>query len=106
MIYKDKKDIKYSVRINIESGIIDLLFTSDCGKFGTDEIIDSFRFTHKELLKELQNSYEDKDAQIEELYDKKESYRKTVINLSEEIEVLKTYLDHKLIEIERLNNKT
>lgn len=57
LLYKDEKDVKYSVEVKtFPDGKINLLFSADCGKFGTDEILDEHELTIKELLQILQKS--------------------------------------------------
>lgn len=55
LLYKDEKDVKYSVEVKTTiDGKINLLFSADCGKFGTDEILDEHDLTVKQLLEILQ----------------------------------------------------
>lgn len=56
LLYKSKFSQKLSVDIvKIESSNeYRFLFTKDCGKFGTDEIIDLFNLTPDRLLQILQ----------------------------------------------------
>lgn len=55
LLYKHEKDVKYSVEVKTyPDGKINLLFTSDCGKFGTDEILQEHELTVKQLLQILQ----------------------------------------------------
>lgn len=54
LIYKDKKDITTSVEVKLEDGKIGLEFYADCGKFGTDEQLDSYYLTPERLLEILQ----------------------------------------------------
>jgi len=56
-LYKESKEVKTSVKIEREGDIIKLLFTSDCGKHGTDEILDSFELTAEEILEVLQMTF-------------------------------------------------
>lgn len=58
LIYKDKKDVITSVEIENNNGIIKLKFSKDCGKFGTNEIVDNYNLTPERLLEILQ-SYDD-----------------------------------------------
>jgi len=51
ILYKDEKDVKISVEIKQNDGIIEFDFTSDCGKFGTDENLAGYKFTVERLLK-------------------------------------------------------
>lgn len=55
LLYKDKKDQKISVEFkSFIDGTIEVIFTSDCGKHGTDELIDSYKLTTERLLSILQ----------------------------------------------------
>ena len=56
LLYKDRKDIIYKVEIkhHKDEGNVHLLFFSDCGKHGTDEILDEYDLTPLQLLKILQ----------------------------------------------------
>lgn len=54
MLYKQQKDIKTSVDISQIDGKITLDFSSDCGKFGTDESIAGYILTPKRLLQILE----------------------------------------------------
>lgn len=60
LLYKDLKDVTYKVKINKreDGDKVVMLFTADCGKFGTDEILDSFELTPFELLTILQTDYD------------------------------------------------
>lgn len=53
LIYKDKKDMTTFVEIENVNGVVKLEFSKDCGKFGTDEIIDSYNLTPERLLEIL-----------------------------------------------------
>lgn len=59
LLYKDNKYLTYKVDIKQDLGKIHILFTSDCGKFGTDEVLDSFELTPLELLTILQTHYDE-----------------------------------------------
>lgn len=51
MLYKKAADVSYYVDVKTRiNGNVELLFSADCGKHGTNEIIDEFEFTTKELL--------------------------------------------------------
>ena len=63
LLYKDKKDVVYDVEITQKEGKINLLFSADCGKFGTDEILDEHELTVKQLLEVLQ-AHEEKQYAI------------------------------------------
>ena len=68
MLYKNREDVKYSVDVKTSiDGRINLLFSCDGGKFGTDEILDEYNLSVKELLEILQNGeYTEQD--IEKAY--------------------------------------
>lgn len=56
LLYKDSKDIKYSCEIRqIQDDKIELNFWSDCGKFGTDEMLDRYVLSTGRLLRILQD---------------------------------------------------
>ena len=55
ILYKNPEDIIVSVDIKQEKGIIQLDFSADCGKHGTDEAIDGYKLTAERLLKILQD---------------------------------------------------
>tara|TARA_B110000211_G_C13710090_1_gene391352 strand:- start:255 stop:461 length:207 start_codon:yes stop_codon:yes gene_type:complete len=55
LLYKDIKDVITSVDIKEEDGKIILDFSADCGKFGTDEMLDGYTLTPKRLLEILQS---------------------------------------------------
>ena len=57
-LYKKQEDVTHSVDIKQKDGKINLLFTADCGKFGTDEILDEYDITPYELLIILQHRYD------------------------------------------------
>ena len=56
LLYKDRKDIITSVDIKQVDGKVVLDFSADCGKFGTDEMLDGYTLTPKRLLEILQSS--------------------------------------------------
>jgi hypothetical protein len=56
LLYNDPKDIKTSCNIKQVDGKIILDFSADCGKFGTDEMLDGFTLTPERLLEVLQSS--------------------------------------------------
>ena len=53
-LYKDKKLQTIQVDVVKRKGIIEFQFHSDCGKFGTDEMLDSYTLTVERLLDILQ----------------------------------------------------
>jgi len=57
MLYKEKEDIVYKVEVSEIDGKVRLIFSCDGGKFGTDEILDMYELTPRELLKALQRDY-------------------------------------------------
>ena len=57
LLYKDKKDVITSVGIrHISGNKVVLDFSADCGKFGTDEILDGYTLTAERLLEVLKHS--------------------------------------------------
>ena len=54
LLYKDKKDTTTFVEIENINGVVKLEFSSDCGKFGNDEILDGYTLTPERLLEILQ----------------------------------------------------
>ncbi len=59
LLYKDKKDIIHSVEAKVdERGNVNLLFTCDGGKHGTEEILDEYNMSPQSLLKLLQEHFE------------------------------------------------
>lgn len=59
LLYKDVKDIKYSVEIEQKDGKVKMVFSCNGGKFGTDEMLDEIEIEPKRLLEILQENYED-----------------------------------------------
>lgn len=57
LLYKDKKDVIISLEIlkRDTDDPIELTFSADCGKFGTDETLDRYTLTPKRLLQILQD---------------------------------------------------
>tara|TARA_R110000751_G_scaffold85111_1_gene169982 strand:- start:366 stop:749 length:384 start_codon:yes stop_codon:yes gene_type:complete len=53
-VYKDKKDMTTFVEIENINGVLKLEFSKDCGKFGTDEVLDGYTLTPERLLEILQ----------------------------------------------------
>ena len=57
LLYKEAEDLTYKVDIKeLEDGRLRLSFSADCGKFGTEEQLDEYLLTVKELLSILQKS--------------------------------------------------
>ena len=56
MLYKDKEDIVYKVEVSEIDGKVRMIFSCAGGKFGTDEILDMYELTPRELLKALQRN--------------------------------------------------
>lgn len=67
LLYKKEKDQIYKVEIKQETSkdAVELLFWSDFGKFGTDEILDGYKLTPKRLLQILQEREDIKDAECD-----------------------------------------
>ena len=57
LLYKKQEDVKYTVDIEQKNGKVEMTFWADCGKFGTDEILDIHDMTPKELLEILQKHF-------------------------------------------------
>ena len=55
LLYKDPKDVKTTCEIKQEDGKIVIDFWADCGKFGTDEMLDGYVLTSERLLQILQD---------------------------------------------------
>ena len=55
MIYKEFDETTTTVEIKQEEGKVCLEFSADCGKFGTDEMLDSYYLTPERLLEVLQD---------------------------------------------------
>ena len=65
LLYKDKKDQTISCWMKItEEGKVTLDFSSDCGKFGTDEALAGFIFTPERLLAILQDREDITDEEL------------------------------------------
>ena len=56
LLYKKREDITTSVDIYHLDGKVVLDFSADCGKFGTDEMLDGYTLTADRLLMILQHS--------------------------------------------------
>ena len=64
LLYKNREDITTSVEVRhmsggkvyFSSGKVVLDFSADCGKFGTDEMLDGYTLTAERLLMILQHS--------------------------------------------------
>jgi hypothetical protein len=54
LLYKKREDIKTTVRYDKVGDKIVLDFSADCGKFGTDEMLDGYTLTPERLLQILQ----------------------------------------------------
>jgi hypothetical protein len=61
LLYKDPKDVKISLEVNMSKGKIRLEFSSDCGKHGTDEMLAGYNLEYGRLLEILadQDDYTD-----------------------------------------------
>ncbi|MCH2218427.1 MAG: hypothetical protein MK076_10230 [Flavobacteriales bacterium] len=62
MIYKDILDQEVTVDIDEIDGILELDFYG--GKFGTEELLDTYKLTPKRLLEILQNYEEYKENEL------------------------------------------
>ena len=65
LLYKDKKDQTVEVSIKQKDGVIELEFSSDCGKFGTDEPLAGYKLTTRRLLEIFgeRDDYTDKELE-------------------------------------------
>ena len=63
LIYKEFNETTTTVEIKQTEGKVELLFSADCGKFGTNEILDSYYLTPERLLEILQehDNYSDNE---------------------------------------------
>lgn len=55
LLYRDKKDVTYKVRIKEIGNKIEFEFEADCGRFGTTEKLDRYFLTPRRLLQILQD---------------------------------------------------
>jgi len=55
LLYKPKEEQTLTCEIKQEDGKIIIDFTKDCGKFGTDEMLDGYVLTPERLLQILQD---------------------------------------------------
>ena len=55
LLHKDTKDVKTACEIKQEDGKIVIFFWADCGKFGTNEMLDEYVITPERLLQILQD---------------------------------------------------
>ena len=55
LLYKPKEEQTTKVEVREEHGKIVIDFYSDCGKFGTDEMLDGYKLTPERLLQILQD---------------------------------------------------
>ena len=62
LLYKKNPTLK--LVITQCDGKVELLFESDCGKFGTDEGIDYYKLSTKRLLEILQDRDNYKDEEL------------------------------------------
>jgi hypothetical protein len=60
-LYKDPKDVKITCDIKQEDDKIILDFSADCGKFGTNEMLDGYSLTAARLLIILQDRADIRD---------------------------------------------
>ena len=56
LLYKDSKDVTVKVITTFKDGNLMVEFEADCGKFGTDESLDSYTLTPAKLLHILQEN--------------------------------------------------
>lgn len=67
LLYKDPDKVTISVNIERKGNKIELLFSSDCGKHGTDELLDGYSLTPARLLEILQHdcfTYTEEELEI------------------------------------------
>ena len=64
-LYKNEEERTTFVESEVDNGTIQLTFSKDCGKFGTDEVLDFYNLTPERLLEILQdrNDYEDHELE-------------------------------------------
>ena len=65
LLYKDPKDVKTTCEIKQEDGKIVIDFWADCGKFGTDEMLDGYILTPERLLQILQDRDDYTDDELQ-----------------------------------------
>ena len=63
-LYRDKKDVITKAEITQNDGKIELTFSADCGKFGSDENLAGFSLTPEKLLKVLNNFSDYSDEEL------------------------------------------
>lgn len=56
LLYKKPEEVKYQAIFTTINNNINIQFYSDCGKFGTDEMLDEYDVTPQQLLELFQNS--------------------------------------------------
>lgn len=66
MLYKDEKDLIYEADIKHRKNTddIEIVFYSDCGKFGAEEMLAAFKLTPKRLLSVLNDRQDLTDDEI------------------------------------------
>jgi len=64
LLYKDQKDITVSVAIRQLDGQVEVEFSSNCGKFGTDEMLAAYNLTPARLLDILSSTKDYEDHEI------------------------------------------
>jgi len=65
VLYKDEKDVAVSVDIEfVEDNKVQIDFSADCGKFGTDEMLAGFCLTPKRLLQILSEREDITDEEL------------------------------------------
>ena len=66
LLYKKKEDQTVSLQVKtFPDKRVELFFTSDCGKHGTHEILDSYILTPERLLEVLQTFNEYNEEELE-----------------------------------------
>jgi hypothetical protein len=68
LLYKDKKDMATFIEIENVNGVVKLEFSSGCGKFGTDEILDSYTLAPERILEILQEYENYTDEELKQAY--------------------------------------
>ena len=64
LLYKSKEDQIIQVSIGLGKEKISIEFSSDCGKFGTDEMLAGWILTPKRLLQILSDREDIKDDEL------------------------------------------
>ena len=64
ILYKEVKDVDVDLFTAFHEGRLMLNFSADCGKFGTNEALDSYALTPKRLLAILQEREDITDEEM------------------------------------------